>query len=71
MLLDFQEEGYFGRKTRYTRGGLVEGRRVDRGADDGEGIYGLKVLFFINGIFSYKSGLSGSNSIYGSIIKIK
>jgi hypothetical protein len=71
VVSEFQEEGYFGRKSRYNRGVLVEGRGADRGADDGMEIYSFRVLIFINGIFSYKSGLSDSNSIYSAIIKIK
>lgn len=39
VLSELQEEGYFGRKSRYTRSVLVEGRGVDRGADDGREIY--------------------------------
>jgi len=40
VLSELQEEGYLGRKIRYTRSVLVEGRGVDRGADDGREIYG-------------------------------
>ena len=56
-------------KSRYTRGVLVEGRLDDRGMDDAMEIYGSGVLFFINGILLYKSGLSDSNTIYRPIIK--
>lgn len=71
MASELQEEGYFGRKSRYTGSVLVEGKGADRGADDGMEIYSFRVLNFINGIFSYKSGLSDSNSIYSTIIKLK
>jgi hypothetical protein len=38
VLSEFQEERYFWRKSRYTRSVLVEGRGVDRSADDGRAI---------------------------------